>query len=53
MGHVAEALNAPTRRVDMMAEHHRQMYETDLQQREAMNLENRHAMEELARAYGR
>ena len=35
LGHVAEALNAHTRRVDMMAEHHRQMYETDRQQREA------------------
>ena len=50
VGHVAEALNAHTRRVDMMAEHHRQMYETDRQQWEAINIENRRAMEELARA---
>ena len=50
LGHVAEALNAHPRLVDMMAEHHRQTYETDPQQREAMNIENRRAMEELARA---
>ena len=50
LGHVAEALNAHARRVDMMTEHHRQMYETDRQQRAAMNTENRRAMEELARA---
>ena len=50
LGHVAEALNNHARRVDMMADHHRQMHETDRQQREAMNIENRRAMDELARA---
>ena len=44
LGHVAEALNAHTRRIDMMTEHHRQMYETDRQQRDAMNIENRRAI---------
>jgi len=50
LGDVAEALNNHARRIDMMTEHHRQMNETDRQQREAMNIEHRRAMEELTRA---
>ena len=49
LGYVAEALDAHSRRMDMMDGHHRQMAENDRQQREGMHYENRLAMEQMAR----
>jgi len=50
LGHVASALDAQTKRIDMWAQHHQDFAETDRQQRASMYHEQQGAMNDISRA---